>query len=255
MTNKPVLKDMSPEALMKTLKGWESLSRKEQTAVERNNRNIGETLVSIGHSKLALGEYLLAQQEIMEPVRMFRPYLRAVRFNKTKAYQYINSYRIAKERWHPLLLEEGMRRGISVIATPEQPYGKYTQQFKKLPPGKIETREDASKMFDLVEDDYSRADGKMKKISVENPRYKEISEDPEVLKMQLFKFAIRCLKKLPKVGDNRRDKARQREFLREVLGMIIPQAGIQSTFTIEPQAAPEEFLIGPGRPRKEENAA
>lgn len=252
MAGKLMATDMSPTGLLHTLSKWDQLSRKDQTFLERETKFLGEALADYGRSKLAIGRHLTSIQEKLQPLRMFETYLKAFHFKKSTAYSHITAFRNAEAHLPAPVLERAMVRNMSIVGLSEdEPLGAYTVPFKRLPPPNTDDVQKIDQYLDSIEEHRVRIDGRSKA----RKEAKGVERDSNLLTKMCFKFIKRCLSQLPSTGENRKDKARQISFVEDVMGMTLASLGVSSAKTIEPQAIPEEFRVGPGRPRKEENAA
>lgn len=249
MAQKLVATDTSPGGLLKSLPKWEQIARKDQIIVERATKNLGEALADLGRSKLAIGEHLAEVQEKLEPLKLFSRYLKAFRFKRSVAYNHITAYRNAAQNLPEPVLRRAMLRNMSIIGlTEDKPLGRYTNAFKRLPPPNTDDQAKIDQYLDTIEEAALRTDARSKKY------VQEVAKEPALLRKQLYKFAKRCLSQLPETGNRRRDTEQRGAFIEDVMGMLLSELGI-SRKTIEAQAVPEEFKVGPGRPRKEDEAA
>jgi hypothetical protein len=218
--------------------------------IERATKNIGEALADLGRSKLAIGEHLTEVQEKLEPLRLFNRYLKALRFKKSTAYTHITAFKNASAHLPEPVLRRAMFRNMSIVGDAEEkPLGKYTNAFKRLPPPNTEDTHKIDQYLDMIEEAALKSDARSKKYVKET-----VQKDPAYLKKQLYKIAKRCISQLPETGNRRRDMEQRGEFIEDVMGMLLSELGI-SRKTIEAQAVPEDFKVGPGRPRKEEETA
>lgn len=249
MTTKLAATDTSPGGILKALPGWEEIARKDQVIIERETKNLGEALADYGRSKLAIGEHLATIQDKLEPLRVFSRYLQAFHFKRSVAYNHITAYKNAVKHLPEPVLKRAMSRNMSIIGISEdKPLGRYTNAFKRLPPPNTEDAEKIDQYLDTIEEAALRSDTRSKKY------VREVEKEPTLLMKQFYKFGKRCLSQLPASGNRRRDREQQVAFIEDAMGMLLAELGITSK-TIEAQAVPEEFKVGPGRPRKSEEEA
>jgi len=253
MAGKLVATDMSPGGLLKTLPKWEDIARKDQVVIERATKNLGEALADYGRSKLAIGEYLAEVQEKLEPLRIFQAYLRAFHFKKSAAYNHITAFRNASRNLPEPVLRRAMSRNMSIVGISEdKPLGKYTNAFRRLPPPNTDDVEKIDQYLGTIEEMALKSDARSKK-SEKYTRGKV--KNQELLVKMGYKALKRFVDQVETTGNVRQDRARQISYIEDVVGMVLTKLGVASPKTIEPQAVPEEFQIGPGRPRKTEEEA
>lgn len=215
------------------------LSTKAKQIVMTEGQALAQALLLEGRSKLAIGEHLTRIQAVLEPRRVFGRFLHGFNMSKRTAYRYIKGYSNAEKRLPEPILRAAMVRGMNLIGeTDEKPLGIYTAAVKKLPMPEHATPKQAHEYLDKLEE--SR---KIKPPEGETLPAEHI-EMVDAVKVA-FKTVSNIMKRLP-VDTKGKNKMK---FLQSVVGMCLTEVGVASQQTFEPQAVPDEFRIGRGRPR------
>lgn len=198
-------------------------------------------------SGLAMGKHLQNIYDTCENYSgAFRKIASSFGFSERTAYRYMKTYSHACQMLPEQVVKAAMVRGLDVLSYNEKkPLGKYTYVMQHLlpPPRNLETPGDAMRYLDQVEQTYKDQRRAVAKGEVEEDggaEAEEIQRDPEFLLKQNFRGIKNALTHVP-------SRQRKRWFER-LVGMSLQQLGVASSMTFQPEAVPEEFKQGPGRP-------
>lgn len=201
------------------MRGWSKLKPEEQSVINQRSRDLAEGLHAEGQSRLANGKNLFAIQEILAPRRMFDRFLRRYfHMSRSTAFVYITLYKTALRDSSKKVLDIAMARNYRAVNRPEI--------FKTYPPPKTD---DPVKIVQYL-DGLERKKGKVITIH----------KDYNGLLKQAIRSIGSCWRHVP-------EKAR-RAWMRELLGMELTYFGISHEMSFAPQAIPEAFRRGRGRP-------
>jgi hypothetical protein len=235
---------MLAQTPLASLPGWDQLDTETQATVQQETEALGEALVNLGFSRLAVGEHLSKIQDMLQPKRMFRKFLQTYYpVPRSTVYKNISEWKNASARLPEPVLRVAMARNINMLGeSEEKPLGRYTEVVKRNPPPKTEDPKRISQWIDEIEVIRKRREAN------EIPREEKASVE-EVAKI-VYRFMNVKFAKLP------RGKAR-RTCLNMIVGMMLSESGVSSAQSFEPEAVPEHFRAVVGRPRllQEENAA
>lgn len=226
---------------------WEQLKEREQNKLVEEGQHIGTALVAHGASGLAIGQHLISVKALLEPYSgAFSRVCQGFRFTPRMAYRYIKAYENASQRLPEAALHAVMARGMNIFGhTDSKPLGKYTDAFRMLgaptstTPDKVnewamqleQTRKEIVKAKNK-----RRAEGHAKPEEV----IEEIKRTPEFRLRRNFRNIKNDLRRIP--------SKKRRDWLESLFGMVMTQAGITSKTSFSPEAIPEDFLQGRGRP-------
>lgn len=217
---------------------WIQLSTKSKQVVMTEGQALAQAMLLEGRSKLAIGEHLTHIQAILEPRRVFGRFLNGFHLKKRTAYRYIAGFAHAEKLLPEPILKAAMIRGMNLIGeTEEKPLGIYTDAVKRFPVPEKATPKQAAEYLDALEE---RRKAKAKIVEGEAVENVEMSDAVKIA----FKTVSNLMKRLPEPKGKNKMK-----FLQAVVGMCLTEIGVASQQTFEPQAVPDEFRIGRGRPR------
>lgn len=239
----------STEALLpldtiRAMSGWKDIDRAEQAELMEEIRGLEGELIAGANSRLAVGKHLAAIQEKLSPRKMFTNFLRAYNFKKSTAHKAVTSYKNASAWLPEAVLTAAAARNMNMLGeSPEAPVGVYSNCVRRLPPPDSKDPKKINEWLDSVEL------ARRREIARTRKRIDEVEIDEDVALKECFQFVNRRLSKMPS-----RSKARTL-FLERLAGMLLRQTGVSVARTIEPQAPPEEFVRGAGRPKTIEGTA
>ncbi len=212
------LHGLSPSAELEALRGWEKLEPQEQTAVRAEYRAIADALHSEGKSRLAVGQHLVAAQEILAPKRMFDRFIRQnFHLSRSTAFNYINLYKAALQDAPKKVLDIAMSKNYRAINKPHI--------FKTYPPPKTNS---PAKIIQYLD-----------KLEKRRSKVVSIHKSPDNLIKQALHSVGVCWEKIP--------KPQRREWSRQLIGMQMSRFGVGGD--INPVPVPESFNVVRGRPK------
>lgn len=230
-----------PRAAFQELPFWGKLNKREQDIVFSEGNQLNAVMIINASSTLAIGEHIKHLHKVLEPYpKAFAKMLRRFNFSERSGYRYMNGYEEVRERFNfqDHLLRAAMARGMNLP-------GKYEEALVKYPPPRALPQGEENRYLDQLvqtrkEITKARAEGTISKAPITD----EIKKDPRVLLMQSYRMAKNAMRHLT---------ARQRRrFVEALVGMLLTEQGIGSQTSFEPEAIPEEFRQGRGRPAKQE---
>jgi hypothetical protein len=196
---------------------------------------------------LAMGHFIKSIYDRCENYSgAFRRLLTGFRFSERTAYRYMATFNNVSEKFsNPYILKAAIVRGLPILSYDEKrPLGKYTEAVRLLPPPRaISDEKEANRYLDQLEQTQKERQRKIAEGRVkprESETTEEIQRDPEFLLKVSYRGIKNALRQMP---------ARKRQpWLDRLFGYVLAHQGISNPMTIEPQAVPEEFNQGPGRP-------
>lgn len=237
---------LAPIATLTGLKWWAKLTAPEQTAVIEETQGLADALVETHDGMLRVGERLTKLQAILEPHSLFTRHIGHFHLSKRTAYRYISRYKNAASLPEPIL-KLAMARNLAIGGDNEmKPYGTFTDAVRKLPPPRNPTQEQAATWLTQVEQvaketRQSNADA----VGATLPE----PTDPQTAMKEAFRFVSNRFNQLPA---NNRTRS---NWIKSLVGMLLTQLGVSAPQQFVPQAVPEDFAIGRGRPRNPVAAA
>lgn len=236
---------------------WEQLKEREQNKLVEEGQAFAASLMAHGASGLAMGQHLANIKALLEPHKgAFRRVCQGFKFTERMAYRYIIAYNNAKERLPETALHAVMARGLNIFGhTEAKPLGKYTDAFRMLGPPTNPTPEKAVEWANQLEQtrkDIVKAKNKRRAAgqapaSGDAPAEELIKRSPEERKRRNFRNIKNDLRRVP--------PKKRIEWLESLFGMVMTQAGITSKRSFAPEAIPDSFLQGRGRPPLSETEA
>lgn len=224
---------------------WDKLKEKEKSEFYEEGKQLAAAMIAHGSSKLAIGEHLANIQALLTPYEAFGKFLRQFRFTEKTAYRYITGYNNALERFPEPVLKAAMVRGMDILGyTEEKPLGKYTAAWNAgAKPPKNPDHSEANRYLDQLEKtrrDYVKERTQQRLQGKVMAEY-EVERDPRVLLQQSFRVAKNAMLHIP--------KRNRRKFLDSLVGMLLTQIGIGNSTSFSPEAIPDSFRQGRGRPQ------
>lgn len=222
---------------------WGRLSPEQRDKVVLHSNEVSKGLVAHTASGMYIGEHLSKVKAIL-PYGALGEYLAMLPWSRRTLYRYIDMYEKAGQHYsQPLILQAQARR----INLP----GRYEEAIEKMSPPTNLTAEEADEWLDKMVAKQREIDRKRKEgiIPARSAAAKKRTEeedarrDPEFLKEHCFRTVRNALGHLGTT-------ARKRRFLESLVGMLMIEAGMQSAQTFAPEAAPDDYRRGPGRPSK-----
>jgi hypothetical protein len=148
-------------------------------------------------------------------------------------------------------------RGMDILGYKDKAFlGKYTLAYQQLKAGgdlppTSDDREAANRYLDNLERSRRQinADTEVrgmvtKSLMAENlEAFKKAKRDNKRQMMNTFRLAKNTMRVLP--------KQKREEWLHDLIGYLLHEAGYASSVSFRPEVPPEEFLQGRGRPKKE----
>lgn len=223
---------------------WKDMPTDKANYVQAEIRQLAAARMAHAQSGLALGQHLKNIYDTCEPYSgAFMRICKSFSFSWRTAYRYMETWNNAQKTFPELVLKAAMARGLKVLSyNNEEPLGKYTRAVKRLPPPKNPSPAEAHEYVVKLET-------LQKELRDDNKAALDAAPaDKEELLRQSYRTARNAIHAL---------KGRaKRSYLDALVGMLLTEAGIASMTSFEPEAIPEDFRRGPGRPRTAaENAA
>lgn len=219
----------SKEIDLSTIKGWSSLKENEQLLVRNETQALTEAIFLAGKTKLAIGEHLSKIHRILQPKRMWEPYLQLeglqqYRISRATAHRYMHNFEVAKTILPKPVLKVAMMRGMDSLSA---------KVVTLFPPPKSHKPKVIHQYLD--------------KIEKRQPRGGDYADNKDMLKA-CFRF---LQSQLNRVKPNERIPV-----VRELVGMLMTLTGMSASTTFHPKDIPMEFIPLPkGRPKTRPTAA
>lgn len=236
---------------LQSLPFWNELKERDQETLTSEVRQLTAARMMHITSGLAIGKHLLNIYNACEAYSgTFRKVATTFGFAERSAYRYMESYKNAGVAFPEQILKAAIVRGLDVLSyNKEKPLGKYTEVVRLLPPPQNADYAEANRYVDQLEQTYKErrkalASGE---IEPEESEAEAVKRDPQFLLRQNFRGIKNALLHVP--------KARRRRWFESLVGMGMTQMGISSAVSFEPEAIPEDFRQGPGRPPSVHEAA
>lgn len=242
-----VVSRFAPADALTELPFWDELKPREQDQLVEQSRELNAARVIHGASGMALGERLSAIHGLLDGHEgAFARFCKSIYVPIVSAYRYINAYEEAASMFSEPVLRAAMVRGMTLP-------GKYAEAIEKLPPPHRIPEEEAVDYLDKVvekrkEISRNRREGKLgpREVTPEET-VESIRRDPNFIKMQAYRLVKNGIKTL--------NSKQKRRFIESLTGMLLTEIGISMQITFSPEAIPDQFRQGRGRPRADENVA
>lgn len=215
---------------------------------------LGLAAAKLAHlqSGLAMGQRLASIQARTTPYKGILPkIMKGFGLTTRQGYRLIASFNNAANAFPEAVLKAAMIKGLDFVSYNEkQPLGKYTDIVQRLlPPPRNADPATANKYIDQLEQTYKekRKAQKARGKKISNSAASDIERDPKFLKRQQYRGIKNALEYIP--------KRQQLEWFESLVGMVMTHLGIASQKTFKPEAVPEEFDRGAGRPAQAEAEA
>lgn len=236
-----------PRQELQQLPFWSKLKDRDKDTLVSEINSLGAAKMMHISSGLAMGKHI---QNIFSTCEAysgtFPKIMTEMGIGLRQAYRYMDTWKNAQKGLSEAILKAGMVRAVDILSYDnDRPYGKYTEVIQRLlPPPKNPdiTPDEANRYWDQVEETYQDRKKALKNGTAEpaGQEAEDIQRDPEFLLMQNFRGIKNALKHVP---------TRQRKrWFEKLVGMGMHQMGISSSVTFEPEAPPDYFKQGPGRP-------
>jgi hypothetical protein len=231
--------DLVKKDFFTSLDFWDKLGREDQHTIERETRGLHAAQAGAMQSRIAIGEHLTNLQSVLEGKGLFVKYLNSLNFTYRTAYRYIGAYKVVKEQIPDYALRLAAARGVDLVGYSErEPFGRYTESIKQLPPPA-----DADKVpawLDQIEE-------RRKKQPKGTGGHRRRSASPEALLKEAYRSVTAAFKRLP--GGKGRVVWGKR-----LIGMLLVEFHLPAN-SAEPEAVPEGFKAQVGRPKKQTMSA
>jgi hypothetical protein len=235
-----------PRQELQQLTFWSKLKERDQDELVSEINALGAATMVHRASGLAIGKHIRNIYGKCEAYSgAFRKIMAEMGYGLRQAYRYMDTYANAEQAFPEPILKAAMIRGLDVLSyDKDRPLGKYTEVVRLLPPPRksdIEPAE-ATRYIEQLEQTYKDRRKSLSKGEIEpaGQEAEDLQRDPELLMMQNFRGIKNALKYVP---------TRQRKrWFEKLVGMSMHQMGLQSAMMFEPEAPPEHFKQGPGRP-------
>lgn len=237
-----------PRQELQQLPFWQDLKEREQETLASELKQLSAARMMHVSSGLSIGEHILNIYNTCESYSgMFRKIMASFGMTDRSAYRYMETYKNAREAFPEQVLKAAIVYGLDILSYDKRrPLGKYTEVVALLPPPPNPEYAEATRYIAQLKQTYKErrkaiSDGLLpKEVGSEA---EEIRRDPDFLHLQSFRGIKNALTHVP--------KNRRRHWFESLVGMTLTQMGISNPMTFEPQAVPEEYRQGPGRPRSE----
>jgi hypothetical protein len=237
----------APADALETLPFWTELKPKEQELLAEESRELQSARLVHGLSGMAFGQHLSKIHTMLKGVDgAFPRFLKSIYVPIVSAYRYINAYDEAASMFSVAVLQAAMVRGMTLP-------GKYAEAIEQLPPPHRIPDEKAIEYLDNVTEKRKelarkRREGKIGPREVTPAeKVESIRKDPTFIKMQAYRLVKNGLKDM--------SAKQKRRFIESLTGMLMTEIGIGQELAFAPEAIPDAFRQGRGRPRADENVA
>jgi hypothetical protein len=204
---------------------------------------LGLAAAKLSHetSKLAMGQYLSNIRQRTERYKgIMARIMKGFGLGKRQGDRLILAYESAAAMFPESVLKAAIIKGLDISnPTLKQPLGKYTHVVKHLlPPPRNPDPVQANEYIDQVKQTYKDSQKRKAKRSGPVDRSAEVEKDPKFLLRQQYRGIKNALEYVP---------SRKRvEWFESLVGMT--HMGIASQKSFKPEAIPESFDRGAGRP-------
>jgi hypothetical protein len=227
-----------PRETFQQLSFWGKLNRREQDTIFAEGNQLNAAMIMNASSNLAIGQHLKKLHTLLAPYpKAWNKFVRQFNFTIRTAYRHMNDYEAVLERFHfqDHLLHAAMARGMNLP-------GKYAEAITALPPPRNLTEEGSNRYLDQIiktRNDITKArkDGTISEPAI----VVEAKKDPQTLQVQCFRIVKNALRHL--------NTRQRRRFLESHVGMLLTEQGSVNSMMFSPEAIPEDFRQGRGRPR------
>ena len=196
---------------------------------------------------LALGRHILNIYNRCESYSgAFRKAMTYLGIQERNAYRYMKAFAGAASQWHENVINAAIVRGLDFRSADEnRPLGKYTEAARLLPaPSRNPEPQEAVRYVEQLDQTYKERKRALKEGKIKpkdrSEEVEAIERDPEFLLRKNFRGIKNDLKHIP--------PRQRRRWFEKLVGMSMTQQGIASAMTFTPEAIPEDFNQGPGRP-------
>lgn len=206
---------------------------------------LGLAAAKLSHetSKLAMGQYLSNIRQRTERYKgIMARIMRGFGIGKRRGDRLILAYEGAAAMFSETVLKAAIIKGLD-INNPSQklPLGKYTHVVKHLlPPPRNPDPAQANEYIDQVKQTYKDSQKRKAKRNGPVDRSADVEKDPAFLLRQNYRGIKNALQYIP--------KKKQADWFESLVGMSLTHMGIASAKTFKPEAIPESFDRGAGRP-------
>lgn len=220
-----------PHIQLETLSGWDSLISQDQQTIQKETKLLVESIYEAGKSRLKIGEHLTKVRDILEPKRMFMKYLKTLRFSRSTAYRFMDTFIGAKTILPSPIMQVALMRGTDSINA---------RLVKAFPPPKSNDVKVISTYLDNI--------AKKERNRRDKPDESKLAE---IMKKECFNFIRTRWERLPD-SMTKRDKT---AWMNDLRGMTMTLQGVSNTLTIEATAIPSNYVVPRGRPRLKDKAS
>lgn len=228
---------MLPLEIVQNADWWGEIEKAGQSKLLKEMKGLEQTMIIGTQSRITLGKHLSAIQEALAPIKKFNRFLQAYNLKRSTAFKAINSYKNAQKWLSEDILAAAAARNMNMLGESEDaPLGVYSTCVKRTPPPEDNNIDKINTWLHSIE--LSRR----REIAQTRKRAEEVGLDEDQALKECFQFVNRRLAKMPT-----RSRVRT-QWLEKLSGMLFRQIGVSTIRSIEPQAAPEEFTRGVGRP-------
>lgn len=237
----------APQNALTGLPFWSELSASKQETIKHEVYQLVAARSMHIQGGLAMGKHLKAIYNTCEPYSgAFRKICATFSFVERTAYRYMETYDNARQAFHDNIILAAISRGINILSyNKDLPLGKYTEAVKLLPPPKTASPEEAKAYVEKLETTYR--DWKRQGGPRAEPQELVTLQSPKDLLKSNFRGIKNAIAHIP--------PRQRRRWFESLIGMGMVHMNIQSPCMFSPEAIPEEFLQGPGRPRMESEVA
>lgn len=217
--------ELIPLDRLEKIKGWKTkLSPQERDEVVSSTNEVGEVFESLGRGRTRLGEVFLRMNLLLEPKRMYRPWVQLIPFglHVRTTYTYIGIYEHTKRSLPTNYMRIGLAMNMDKINL---------TKVRAIPPPRTNDPGVIREYLENVQDRPAR----------------DPEQDPVTLQRIAFNGVRICYEKL---GDEFRDKHAD-EWMNGLFGKILTLRGVSTGRRITPEAIPIDWQKGRGRPPKQ----
>jgi hypothetical protein len=218
--------DLLPREFLTTTDWWGDLSPSEQRTVLIETQAINQERVTIGMSRLAIGEHLAKVRSILKPKRIYGRYLRSqFRLSTASADRWIQIYEETKDDVPEIVLRTAIAKGYDVIDT---------EMVKRIPPPKTHDRHKIVQYLEKLDE----ARREEQRASLADHEY-----DYETLMREALNFAGLRYSRLPE------DMRTRHRWRKQFISMFLAETGATEEISFAPLPVPESLRVIHGRPR------
>lgn len=244
-----------PRKAFEGLKFWRKLKEREQETIVSETMQLAAANLMQESGKLAMGKHFAEIKRVLEPYTgAFPKFCSRFKFTERTARRYIDAYTNAAGTWPEAVLKAAVARGMDILGyTPAKPLGKYTAAYEALRmnsvlPPKQEEPEEVSRYLDTLEKTRREIQADPEKNAAIRKRLEKRQENIEEEQRRDPDWLLKASYRNCKNALRRVSARKKRAWLDSLVGMLLTEMSISHQTSFKPEAIPDDFRQGRGRP-------